>query len=116
MDQFKSTLDMKHDEGWIHALAPQTSLLCSSRFQFQPPSDLSSLPHGVQYLSVELGDDSVVVGVNAGPQQSVSFLVQAAQVLVSVERGGGVRLRGGGAYSVLLLLQSETKTLITRNK
>lgn len=44
----------------------------------------SSLPHGIQDLSVELGDDSVVVCVNAGPQESVSLLVQAAQVLVSV--------------------------------
>lgn len=64
------------------------------------PSRRFSLPGGLQYLPVELGDDSVVVGVNARPQQGVSFLVQAAQVFVGapsrVLRGGGVRTRGGG--------------------
>lgn len=72
------------------------SLSAVSDRRRRTPSDLPSLPHGVQYLSVELGDDSVVVGVNACPQQSVSLLVQATQVLVSislnVERGGGARL------------------------
>lgn len=95
-------------DGWSHALATQTSpqlfqvsLSAVSDRWHRPPSDLSSLPHGIQYLPVELGDDSVIVGVNACPQQSVSLLVQAAQVLVSVpvnmEWGGGARPRGGGA-------------------
>lgn len=62
----------------------RVSLSALSDRGHQPPSDLPSLPHGIQDLSVELGDDSVIVGVNACPQQSVSLLVQAAQVLVSM--------------------------------
>lgn len=65
------------------------------------PSDLFTLPRGFQDLSVQLGDDSVFMGVNACPQQGVPLLVQAAQALVRVpvntERGGGAGLRGGGA-------------------
>lgn len=72
------------------------------------PSCRFSLPRGLQYLPVELGDDSVVVGVNTCPQQGVSLLVQAAQVFVGAPgrllrggwvrtRGGGGRMRGGGA-------------------
>lgn len=61
--------------------------------RFQQLSEITSVPHGVLYLSVELSDDSVFVGVNAGPKQSVSLLEQAAQMFVSalvhMMRGGG---------------------------
>lgn len=82
-------------------LWPRKRLLCSSGLLFLPTSALSMLPHGIQYLSVKLGDDSVIMGVNTCPQQSVSLLVQAAQVLVRVPvnraRGGGARFWGRGA-------------------
>lgn len=68
--------------------------LCSTPVEFiflssligrhRPPSDRYPLPHDVQYLSVELRDYSVVMGVNTRPQQSVFLLVQAAQVLVCI--------------------------------
>lgn len=57
-------------------------------------SEVASVLHGVLYLSVELGDDSVIMGVNSSPKQSVSLLKQAAQVFVGAPVH--VRLRGGG--------------------
>lgn len=69
-------------------------------------SEVAPVPHGFLYLSVELGDDSVLVGVNTGPEQSVPLLEKPAQVVVGtlVHRtgGGGVAHGRGAAYSVLL--------------
>lgn len=75
--------------------------------RFRPPSEVPSVPHGVLDLSAELGDDSVLVGVNSRPQQSVSLLQQPAQVFVGAlvaARGGGGATRGGGGVGPVLLL------------
>lgn len=62
---------------------------------------VASAAHGLLYLPVELGDDSVLVGVDARPQQGVPLLEETAQVVVgALVHGagvGGVVLAGGGA-------------------
>lgn len=76
--------------------------------RLERPSEVPPVPHGVLYLPVELGDDPVLVGVDSGPQQSVSLLQQPAQVLVSALvdalSGGRATQGGGGATPVVLLL------------
>lgn len=46
-------------------------------------SEIPSVSHGILYLSIQLSDDPVIMGVDSGPQQSVSLLQQATQVFVS---------------------------------
>lgn len=63
---------------------------------------VTSAAHGFLYLPVELGDESVLMGVDARPQQQVSLLEQAAQVVVGalahmVRVDRWVVLAGGGA-------------------
>lgn len=61
-----------------------------------------SAAHRLLYLPVELGDDPVLVGVDARPQQQVPLFEETAQVVIGAlvhgaGLGGMVVLAGGGA-------------------